>query len=78
MSGKQTQLSTEPTIADLITFEQAAELSGFTTRYLRKLADEKKIWAKKLGRNWFTTKDAITAYLSTERKPGRKSKKVNR
>jgi excisionase family DNA binding protein len=75
MPGKRTKPISEPTIDDLITFEEAAELSGFTTRHLRKLADENKIWARKLGRNWFTTKNAIDEYLSTERRPGRKSKK---
>ena len=75
MPRKKASPIIEPTINDLITFEEAAELSGFTTRHLRKLDDEKKLWAKKLGRNWFTTKDAINTYLSTERKPGRKPKK---
>lgn len=77
MSGKQMQPVAEPNISDLITFEEASQISGFTTRHLRKLAEENKIWAKKLGRNWFTTKDAISAYLSTERKPGRKPNKPN-
>lgn len=66
----------QPEIDDLITFAEAAELSGFTTRHLRYLADQGKIWAKKLGRNWFTTQHAINDYLVTERKTGPKPKKT--
>jgi excisionase family DNA binding protein len=67
----------EPSIADLITFEEAARVSGFTTRHLRKLAESKQLWAVKLGRNWFTTEQAIKEYLSTDRKPGPKTKKAD-
>ena len=62
-------------LMDLITFAEAARLSGFTDRYLRKLAGENKLWAIKLGRNWFTTAQAINEYLAQGRKPGPKSKK---
>jgi excisionase family DNA binding protein len=65
----------QPTITDLITFEEAARLSGFTDRHLRKLAGENKIWAIKLGRNWFTTAQAVREYLAKDRKTGPKSKK---
>lgn len=78
MSGKPVKQTTnQPAIADLITFEEAARQSGFTTRHLRKLADNKQLWAVKLGRNWFTTPKAIDDYLAKDRKPGPKPKNPN-
>ncbi len=64
----------QPRLDDLISLQEAAELSGFTTRHLRLLATSGEIWAKKLGRNWFTTAQAVREYLARDRKPGPKSK----
>ena len=78
MSGQVSkQNSDQPNIQDLINFEEASRLSGFTDRHLRKLAGENKLWAIKLGRNWFTTTQAIKDYLALDRKPGPKPKKPN-
>ena len=60
----------QPGLDDLITLSEAAELSGFTTRHLRHLAINRDIWARKLGRNWFTTAKAISDYLEQDRRPG--------
>jgi excisionase family DNA binding protein len=65
----------QPNLKDLITFAEAALLSGFTDRHLRKLASENQLWAVKLGRNWFTTAQAIKEYLAKGRRPGPKPKK---
>jgi len=76
MSGLQSERNSyQPNINELITFEEAARLSGFTTRHLRKLATESELWAVKLGRNWFTTGQAVKKYLAKTRKPGPKPKK---
>ncbi len=64
----------QPRLDDLISLQEAAELSGFTTRHLRLLATSGEIWAKKLGRNWFTTAQTVREYLARDRKPGPKSK----
>jgi len=64
----------EPRLSELITLKEAAKLSGFTTRHLRKLATNGEIWAKRLGRNWFTTEKAVREYLARNRKPGPKPK----
>ena len=64
----------QPNLCELITLSEAAEISGFTTRHIRHLAVNGEIWAKKLGRNWFTTAQAVREYLARERKPGPKSK----
>jgi len=64
----------QPNLDELITLTEAAEISGFTTRHLRLLATNGEIWAKKLGRNWVTTAQAVQEYLIRDRKPGPKSK----
>lgn len=66
--------SDQPKLDDLITLSEAAELSGFTTRHLRYLAEKGEIWAKKLGRNWFTTSKAVKEYLAQDRRTGPKPK----
>ena len=68
----------QPKINELITFSEAARLSGFTDRHLRKLAYQNELWAIKLGRNWFTTAQAVKAYLARNRKPGPKPKKADK
>ena len=64
----------QPGLDDLISFSEAAKLSGFSTRHLRHLASNGDLWAKKLGRNWFTTAQAVQEYLSRDRRPGPKTK----
>jgi len=70
--GKNTD---QPNLKELITLVEAARLSGFTGRHLWKLASENQIWAVKLGRNWFTTAQAVKEYLAKNRKPGPKPNK---
>ena len=64
----------QPGLDELISLSEAAKISGFTTRHLRYLADNGELWARKLGRNWFTTELAIKKYLARERHPGPKPK----
>jgi hypothetical protein len=66
--------STKPDLDDLISLSEAAKISGFTTRHLRHLANNGELWAKKLGRNWFTTDQSIREYLSRNRRPGPRPK----
>lgn len=68
--------ASHPDLKDLITFTEAARLSGFTDRHLRKLASQNELWCVKLGRNWFTTARAIHEYLAKGKKRGRKPKKA--
>lgn len=74
-TGDKTRIN--PDIDDLISLSEAAKISGFTTRHLRHLAEIDELWAKKLGRNWFTTDQAIREYLSHFRKPGPKPKHLS-
>jgi excisionase family DNA binding protein len=64
----------QPSLDDLITLKEAAELSGLSYSHFRLLAREEKIWAKKLGNSWFTTAQAVREYLARDRRPGRKPK----
>ena len=74
MHDNKVQDSVQPNLDELISLTEAAELSGFTTRHLRLLSTNGEIWAKKLGRNWVTTAQAVQEYLTRDRKPGPKSK----
>ena len=65
-----------PRWSELITLEEAAKFSGLSTIQLRLLANNAEIWAKYLGSNWFTTKQAIRDYLDRVREP--KSKTNNK
>ena len=63
-----------PGLEDLISLSQAAEVSGLSKDHLRRLAEQGQIWAKKLGRNWFTTEQAVRGYLARDRRPGPKKR----
>jgi len=62
----------QPALDELLPLNQAAKISGLTPSYLRRLARDKEMWAIKLGRNWFTTRQAVSEYLARDRKPGPK------
>jgi excisionase family DNA binding protein len=68
----------EPTFLDqvahkLISVTEASALSGLTTSYIRRLLRQKNVPGVKVGRDWFTTEDAIRTYLAQDRRPGPKS-----
>ncbi|MFN7088543.1 MAG: hypothetical protein ACK4NX_01815, partial [Candidatus Paceibacteria bacterium] len=46
-----------------IPLSEAAKNSPYSQEYLSLLARKKKIFAKKIGRNWYTTREAIEDYL---------------
>jgi hypothetical protein len=75
MSEKENNKQSQPQLDDLISLQEAAELSGLTARHMRYLAVQGEIWAKKLGRNWFTTAQAVQSYMVLEHKPGPKPHK---
>ena len=75
MSAENKGLDREPSLADLITLSEASDLSGLSPSHLRLLVSKGDIWGKKLGRNWFTTAQAVTSYIKLNRKPGPKPKK---
>jgi excisionase family DNA binding protein len=78
MVFEEPQNSVEPTLDDLIPLQEAAHICGLSSDYLRRLAESGVIWAKKIGRNWVTSKQAILSYIEKDRKPGRKPKNLKR
>ena len=65
----------EPSLGDLISLQEAAKISGLSQPHLSLLIRQKKLWGKKIGRNWVTTEVAIGKYLALNLKPGPKPKK---
>ncbi|MCB9423197.1 MAG: helix-turn-helix domain-containing protein [Ardenticatenaceae bacterium] len=74
MPDDSLSISGEEAAKKLISLAEAAKLSGLSQGHLRLLANQEKIWAVKIGRNWVTTEKAVQAYLSTNPRPGPKSK----
>lgn len=48
---------------DFISLSEAVKIAGCTPEHLNLMARRKKLKAKKLGRNWYTTKEWLEAYL---------------
>lgn len=57
---------------ELLPLSQIASLCGLSHSHLRRLIREGEIWGKKLGRDWFTTEQAVREYQAREIKPGPK------
>ncbi len=68
----------QPSLDDLISLTEAVQVSGLSPSQLRLLVTRGEIWGKKLGRNWFTTLQAVNDYLIKEHKPGPKPGKKNK
>jgi hypothetical protein len=64
-----------PAPENLIPLNKAAKLSGLSTSHLRLLVRQKDIWGRKIGRDWFTTEQAVKEYLTRDHKPGPKPAK---
>jgi len=62
-------------VPKLISLAEAARISGLSTAHLRRLAEQGKIKAEKIGRDWLTTAEAVQEYQKLGIKRGRKSKK---
>jgi excisionase family DNA binding protein len=55
------------TVGELISLVEAAELSGFSLRYLQDIAKRGRLQAKKIGREWLTTMAAVEEYKRTRK-----------
>ncbi|MGC9395645.1 MAG: helix-turn-helix domain-containing protein [Anaerolineae bacterium] len=64
--------TTQPSLDALLSLAEAAKLSGLSASHLRLLVRRGEIWGIKLGRNWFTTKQAVEKYQAIGHKPGPK------
>ena len=56
----------------LISVDDASERSGLADGHLRHLLKRQKLLGVKLGRDWWTTNEAVDLYLETDRRPGPK------
>ena len=72
MSNDANAGSDQPRLNELITLATAAKLSGLSSGHLRLLVRTNELWGQKLGRNWFTTQQAVQEYLARNIKPGPK------
>lgn len=62
----------EDLAAKLITVTTAAQLSGLSTSFLRRMLRRGEIPGVKVGKTWLTTEAAIRDYLAKDRRPGPK------
>ena len=65
----------QPSLGELLSLREAAELSGLSQPHLSLLIRQGKLWGTKIGRNWVTTEQAVREYLARDRKPGPKPTK---
>ena len=58
-----------------ISVKEAAEYTGYTTRHIRFLLARGLVEGQRFGRDWFTTKESLDAYLAMNPRPGPKKKR---
>jgi excisionase family DNA binding protein len=66
--------SSQPSLDELISLSDAANLCGLSQSFIRRLVSQGVIWGMKTGRNWVTTEKAVREYLARDRKRGPKPK----
>ncbi len=62
----------------LITLKEAAALVGLSADHLRRLAEQGRFEARKIGRDWVTTEAAVRAYVNDPEKRSRDPHKYKR
>jgi excisionase family DNA binding protein len=62
-------------LINIISIAEAAAQSNLSSRHMRFLLEQGKIYGKKIGRDWITTKEAVDEYLNLGLKPGPKPSK---
>lgn len=53
-----------------ITVKEAAQISGFTTEYIRELVRENTIVGQKFGWQWTISKESLEEYLKRRKENG--------
>ena len=76
MTENSTDISYEPSLGELISLREAAQLCDLSAGHLRLLVNTGKLWGMKIGRNWVTTAKAVEEYLAHDPRPGPKPKKA--
>jgi len=60
----------KPSSEDFISLAEAAEVYGLSMDYLRTIARSGRLAARKIGRNWVTTRADVENYINTRTKKG--------
>ncbi len=63
---------------DLLSLSEAADRYGFSSDYFRRLAEKGRLDARKVGRQWLTTADAVDSFLESREPRGVYKKHINR
>jgi hypothetical protein len=74
MKSETAETSDQPSLDELISLREAAELSGLSASHLRLLVSRGDIWGQKIGRNWVTTAQAVQEYVVQDHRPGPRPK----
>lgn len=53
-----------------LTTKEAAEISGYSTQYVLRLANRGTVEARKFGHVWQVNRDSLTVYLAVAGKSG--------
>ncbi len=57
---------------DWITTRQAAEISGYSMKHVRRLITSGKVKGQRFGRDWQISQTSLLAYIHTAEKLGEK------
>ena len=63
----------EDIFAQTLSVNEAAEISGFTTGWIRQLLIKGELKGFKIGRDWRVPKNVLQDYMDKERRPGPKT-----
>ena len=63
-----------PSIDQLLSIQQAADQSPLSVVHLRRLVRQGRVAGVRLGRNWYTTAEAVQTYVNHGYRPGPKPK----
>ena len=65
-------------VDSLISIGEAADITSYSSEFIRMLARSGKLSAVKVGRDWMTTRDAIHQYLSLQQQRHQRSLNILR
>jgi excisionase family DNA binding protein len=71
-------LARKPKKDELVTLSQAGKLYGYSSDYLRRLAEKGRLKARKVGHQWLTTSDEVESFIGSREKRGVYKKRVKR
>ena len=61
----------------LISLPEAAELYGFSSDYLRNLAQKGRLKARKISDRWITTPRDVESYIKSRKRRGQYREDIN-